>query len=37
MDIGAVEIGGFYDPLGAFISRESSPVKEKGVEVRRVI
>jgi len=35
--MGTTEIEGFYDPLGAFISRECSPVKEKAVEVRGVI
>jgi len=35
--MGAGEIGRLYDPLGAFAFRESSPVKEKGVEVRRGI
>lgn len=34
--MGVGEIEGFYDPLGAFTSGESSPVKEKAVEVRRV-
>ena len=37
VDMGLVEIEGFYDPLGASIPRESSPAKENAVEVGRVI